>query len=50
MQAPVELAWGGAPKVALPHILLHALDEAVELLVDLRTPPSPTPLSASLTR
>lgn len=37
MQVPVRVASGGAPKVALPHILLHALNEAIELLVDLRT-------------
>ena len=49
MQAPAERAWGGAPKVALPHILLHALDEAVELLINLRTPQPHIPLSASLT-
>ena len=47
MQAPAQVTYGGAPKVALPHILLHALDEAVELLVDLRTPQPHTAVSVA---
>ncbi len=36
-----------APKVALPDVLLHALDELVELLVDLRAAAGRAPSATS---